>query len=125
MQLPFEWIMFNVEYLMSSYFISSYYAGIVNKSKSGTYIHIYIIYIYIFGQNRAEYRNWRNDVTGLHINRIYCHIIALKTQRILITSFKHVLMVKTFFYEILLSCQKQHQIFQASKGFSGRFIKHG
>ena len=89
-----------------------------------TYIYIYI-YIYIFGTNRAEYRNWRNDVTGLQINRIYCHIIALKTQRILITSFKHVLMVKTFFYEILLSCQKQHQIFQASKGFSGRFIKHG
>ena len=79
----------------------------------------------VFGQNRAEYRNRRNDITSLQINRIYCHINGLKTQRILITSFEHVLMVKTFIYEILLSFQKRHQIFQASKGFSGRFIKHG
>ena len=79
----------------------------------------------IFGQNRAEYRNWRNDITGLQTNRIYCHVNGLKTQRILITSFEHVLMVKPLIYEILLSCHKRHQIFQASKGFSGRFNKQG
>ena len=79
----------------------------------------------VFGQNRAEYRNWGNDITGLQTNRIYCHINGLKTQRILITSFEHVFMVKPLIYEILLSCHKRHQIFQASKGFSSRFNKHG
>ena len=79
----------------------------------------------VFGQNRAEYRNWGNDITGLQTNRIYCHINGLKTQRILITSFEHVLMVKPLIYEIFLSCHKRHQILQASKGFSDRFNKHG
>ena len=65
----------------------------------------------VFGQNRAEYRNWGNDITGLQTNRIYCHINGLKTQRILITSFEHVLMVKPLIYEILLNCHKWHQIF--------------
>ena len=82
-------------------------------------------YIDIFRQNRAEYRNWGNDITGLQTNRIYCHINGLKTQRILITSFEHVFMVKPLINEILLSCHKRHQIFQASKGFCGRFNKHG
>ena len=80
---------------------------------------------WLFEQNRAEYRDWGNDITGLQTNRIYCHTNGLKTQRILIASFEHVLMVKTLIYEILLSCHKRHQIFQASKGFSGRFNKHG
>ena len=43
----------------------------------------------------------------------------------LITNFEHVLMVEPLIYKILLSCHKQHQIFQASKGFSGSFNKHG
>ena len=43
----------------------------------------------------------------------------------LITSSEHALMVKSLIYEILLSCHKRHQIFQASKGFSGSFNKHG
>ena len=79
----------------------------------------------VFGQNRAEYRNWGNDITGLRTNRIYCHINGLKTQRFLITSFEHVFMVKPLIYEILLSCHKRHQIFQAFKAFSGSFKKHG
>ena len=79
----------------------------------------------VFRQNRAEYRNWGNDITGLQTNRIYCHINGLKTQLILITNFEHVLMVKPLIYEILLSCHKRHYIFQASKGFSGSFNKHG
>ena len=79
----------------------------------------------VFGQNRAEYRNWGNDITGLQTNRIYCHINGLKTQLILITNFKHVLMVKRLIYEILLSCHKLHYIFQASIGFSGSFNKPG
>ena len=54
----------------------------------------------VFGQNRAEYRNWGNDITGLQTNRIYCHINGLKTQLILITNFEHVLMVKPLIYEI-------------------------
>ena len=62
---------------------------------------------------------------GLQTNKIYCHINGLKTQRILITSFEHVLMVKPLVYEISLSCHKRHQIFHTSKGFSGRFNKHG
>ena len=33
----------------------------------------------VFRQNRAEYRNWGNDITGLQTNRIYCHINGLKT----------------------------------------------
>ena len=78
----------------------------------------------VFRQNRAEYRNWGNDITGLQTNRIYCHINGLKTQLILITNFEHVLMVKPLIYEILLSCHKRHYIFQASKGFSGSFNKH-
>ena len=78
-----------------------------------------------FWQNRAEYRNWGNDITGSQTNRIYCHINGLKTQRILITTFEHILMVKPLIYEILLSHHKRHQIFQASKGFSDRFNKHG
>ena len=36
---------------------------------------------HIFGQNRAEYRNWGKDITGLQTNRTYCHINGLKTQR--------------------------------------------
>ena len=48
-----------------------------------------------------------------------------KNTTILITSFEHVFMVKPLINEILLSCHKRHQIFQASKGFSGRFNKHG
>ena len=48
----------------------------------------------VFGLNRAEYRNWGNNITGLQTNRIYCHINGLKTQRILITSFEHVLLIK-------------------------------
>ena len=79
----------------------------------------------VFGQNRTEYRNWGNDITGLQTNRIYCHINGLKTQRILITSFEYVLIVKPLIYEIWLSCHKRHQIFQAFKGFSGSFNKHG
>ena len=38
----------------------------------------------VFGQNRAEYRNRENDITGLQTNRIYCNINGLKTLRILI-----------------------------------------
>ena len=65
-------------------------------------------------------------MTGLQTNRIYCHIInGLKTQRILITSFEHVPMVKPLIYETFLSSDKRHQIFQASTGFSGSFNKHG
>ena len=79
----------------------------------------------LFGQNRAEYRNWGNDITGLQTNRIYCHINGLKTQLILITNFEHVLMVKPLIYDILLSCHKLHYIFQPSKGFSGSFNKPG
>ena len=79
----------------------------------------------VFAQNLAEYRNRGNDVTGLQTNRINCHINGLKTQWILITSFEHALVVKSLFYEILISCHKRHQIFQASKGFSGKFNKHG
>ena len=56
---------------------------------------------------------------------MYCHINRLKTQQILITNFEHVLMVEPLIYKILLSCHKQHQIFQASIGFSGSFNKHG
>ena len=48
----------------------------------------------VFGQNRGEYRNRGNDITGLQSNIIYCHINGLKTQLILITNFEHVLMVK-------------------------------
>ena len=80
---------------------------------------------FVFRQNQAEYRNWGNNITGLQTNRIYCHINGLKTQLILIINFGHVLMVKSLIYEILLSCHKWHQIFQGSKGFSGRFNKHG
>ena len=36
---------------------------------------------HILGQNRAEYRNWGKDITGLQTNRTYCHINGLKTQR--------------------------------------------
>ena len=79
----------------------------------------------VFAQNRAEYRYRGNDITGLQTKRIYCHINGLTTQRILITNFEHVLMVEPLIYKILLSCHKQHQIFQASKGFSGSFNKHG
>ena len=43
----------------------------------------------------------------------------------LITNFEHVLMVEPLICKILLSCHKQHQIFPASKGFSGSFNKHG
>ena len=64
----------------------------------------------VFGQNRAEYRNWENDTTGLQTNKIYCHINGLKTQLILITNFEHVLMVKPLIYERLLSCHKRHYI---------------
>ena len=79
----------------------------------------------MFGQNGAEYKNWGNGIRGLQTNKIYCHINGLKTQRILITIFEHVLMVKPLIYEILLICHKQHQVFQASNGFSGRFNKRG
>ena len=79
----------------------------------------------LFGQNRAEYRNWGNDITGLETNRIYCHINGLKTKLILITNIEHVLMVKPLIYEILLSFHKRHYIFQAFKRFSGSFNKHG
>ena len=78
----------------------------------------------VFGQNRAEYRNWGNNITGLQTNRIYCHINGLKTQLILITNFEHVLMVKPLIYEILLSCHKRHQILQVSKRFIGSFNKN-
>ena len=63
----------------------------------------------VFGLNRAEYRNWGNNITGLQTNRIYCHINGLKTQRILITSFEHVHMVKPLIYKILVSSHKQHK----------------
>ena len=43
----------------------------------------------------------------------------------LITNSEHVLMFEPLIYKILLSCHKQHQIFQASKGFGGSFNKHG
>ena len=79
----------------------------------------------LFGQNRAEYRNWGNNITALQTNRIYCHINGLKTQKFLITSFEHVLMIKPLIYEIWLSCHKRHQIFQAFKAFSGSFKKYG
>ena len=78
----------------------------------------------IFVQNRAEYRNRGNDIAGLQTNRIYYHINDFKTQRILITSFEHALLVKPLIYDILLSSHKRHQIFQASKEFSGSFDKH-
>ena len=61
---------------------------------------------------------------SLQTNRKYCHINGLKTQRMVITNFEHVLMIEPLIYKILLSCHKQHQIFQASKGFSGSFNKH-
>ena len=48
----------------------------------------------LFAQNRAEYRNRGNDITGLQTKRIYCHINGLKTQQILITNFEDVLMVE-------------------------------
>ena len=55
---------------------------------------------------------------------------GLKTQWMLITNLlitkmnaEHVLMVEPLIYKILLNCHKQHQIFQASKGFSGSFNK--
>ena len=60
---------------------------------------------------------------SLQTNRIYCHINGLKTQRMVITNFEHVLMIEPLIYKILLSCHKQRQLFQASKGFS--FNKHG
>ena len=43
----------------------------------------------------------------------------------LITNFEHVRNVEPLIYKILLSCRKQRQIFQASKGFSGNFKKYG
>ena len=48
----------------------------------------------LFAKNRAEYRNRGMDTMGLQTNQIYCHINGLKTQRILITNFEHVLMVE-------------------------------
>ena len=65
----------------------------------------------LFGENRAEYRNWGTDTTGLQTNRIYCQINGLKRQLTLITNFEHVLMVKPLIYKILLSCHKRHYIF--------------
>ena len=79
----------------------------------------------IFVQNRAEYRNRGNDIAGLQTNKIYYHINGLKTQRILITSFEHALIVKPLIYDTMLSSHKRHQIFQVSKEFSGSFNKHG
>ena len=55
----------------------------------------------LFVQNRAEYGNGGNDITGLQTNITYCHINGLKTQRILITSFEHVLKVKPLIYELI------------------------
>ena len=72
----------------------------------------------VFAQKRAEYKNREKDIVGLQTKRIYCHINGLKIQQILITSSKHVLMVKLLIYEILLNCHKWHQIFQAFKWFS-------
>ena len=48
---------------------------------------------------------------------ILSHINGLKTKWILIASLEHVLMAK--------SLKMSHQIFQASKGFSRGFNKHG
>ena len=79
----------------------------------------------VSAQNRGKYRNRGNDITGLQTNRTYGHINGLQTQRMLITNFEHILMVEPLIYKILLSCHKQHQIFQASKMFSGSFNKHG
>ena len=79
----------------------------------------------IFLQNRAEYRNWGSNITGLKTNRIYSHINGLKTQRILITSFEHILMVKPLIYKLSVCCHKRHQIFQAFKKFNDSLNKHG
>ena len=65
------------------------------------------------------------ETTDLQTNRIYCHIYGLKTQWMLIKNFERALMVEPLIYKTLLSCHKQHQIFQASKGFSDNFNKHG
>ena len=65
-----------------------------------------------------RYKGFTNQQNIFHIN-------GLKTRRILIASLEHVLMLEPLIYKILLSCHKQHQIFQASNGFSGSFNKHG
>ena len=79
----------------------------------------------LFMQTKAEYRNGGIDITSLQTNTMYRQINGLKIQWILITSFEHFLMVKPLNCEILLSCHKLHQIFQASRGFSVSFNKHG
>lgn len=70
-------------------------------------------------------------MTGLQTNRIYSLINGLKTQKISITSFEHVFIVKRLIYKLLLCCHitkylvtKWYKIFQAFKGFSGSFNKH-
>ena len=58
----------------------------------------------------------RGNDTCLQTNRIYCHINGLKTRRILITSFEHVLMIKALIFELLLRCHKRTKHFRLSKG---------
>ena len=101
------------------------------RSEDGLYVfwtaYVRLIFVMcsgLFVQNRAEYRNWENNITNLQTNIIYCHINGLKIQWNLITSFEHVLLVKILIYELLLCSLKWEQIFQTFKGFSDSFNKH-
>ena len=61
-------------------------------------------------------QNWAEETIRAYKPTIYCHINGLKTRRILITSFEHVLMVKPLIFELLLRCHKRTKHFRLSKG---------